>query len=197
MVEYILLEQARKALKGSIIVEVISLGEVTVGNGKKGAYSKQMATLKDNSGIQQLTLWNADIGQLDLHKFYEIENPYWTEYNGEPQLSFGNYYKLHPANKTDLLTSDGTSDPKQSLEQAQESDNREPGIELPEISANLEEAVVNNTILLMQIDIIVRKTLTKYRANNVEELNNQKVGMFVKENFEDLKKSNLIKASQM
>jgi len=198
MVEYILLDDARNARKGSFIAEVISLGEVTTGTSDKGAWSKQSATLKDNSSIQQMTLWNADIGQLDLHNFYQFENPYWTEYNGEPQVALGNYCKLHLANKNNLLPGkEGAKSPPQTLEEHQEADTRTPAIELPSIPENVVNVVETDTLLMLQIDAVVRVTMTKYRPNNVEALNNQQVGMFVKEIYRQLKNTNLVKASTL
>jgi len=103
MVDYITITHARTNLKGSIIAKVIGLGEVNSGTGKKGKWEKQIATLKDNSETQQLILWNDDIGKLEQGQILMFENPFWTEYKGEPQLSLGKFCIMHLANEDDLL----------------------------------------------------------------------------------------------
>jgi len=87
----------------SIIVKCVGVGEVKSGKGAKGPYKNQIATLQDHSGMQQLTLWNEDIGKLDQGNYYKLENPFWTVYKDEPQLSLGNYCKVQLAAETDLL----------------------------------------------------------------------------------------------
>lgn len=115
MVDYITIDQARVKLmtenvkNSSIIVKCIGVGEVNSGNGAKGPYKKQIATLQDHSGMQQLTLWGEDIGKLDQGNHYKLETPFWTVYKEEPQLSLGNYCKVQLAGETDLLPKEAST----------------------------------------------------------------------------------------
>jgi len=103
MMECITIAQAKAALKGSIIAKVVHLGNISSGTGAKGEWQKQVATLKDNSETQEMTLWNEDIGRLDQGQILVFEQPYWTMYKEKPQLSLGNYCKLTIASESDML----------------------------------------------------------------------------------------------
>lgn len=69
-----------------------------------------------------LTLWNNDIGEIIDGKSYTLKNAYWTEYNGEPQLSLGKFYKLNeiselaPTTLDNTVESETTSSPQEKLE---------------------------------------------------------------------------------
>ena len=120
--DYVTIIQGRELLlkegvkNSSIIAKVVGVGEVNSGTGTKGPWQKQIATLKDNSGTQQLILWNDDIGKLDQGQILKFEKPFWTKYKDEPQLSLGNYCKLHLANQDDLLPQSETPEESATLE---------------------------------------------------------------------------------
>lgn len=103
MTDYVTIATAQAAKKGSIIVKVLSLGELKSGASDKGPWSKQVAVIKDNSTSINLTLWNEDIGKLEQGKSYMLETPYWSEYKGETQISLGKFCKIHDADEIDLL----------------------------------------------------------------------------------------------
>ena len=96
MTDFISIKEAKASKKGNIRFIVVSLGELKSGTTKSGdEWQKQVAVIKDQSGAMNLTLWNADIGNIIDGKSYTLENAYWTEYKGEPQLSLGKFYKLN------------------------------------------------------------------------------------------------------
>lgn len=104
MTTFVLITAARAILKGNLIVKCVSLGELKHGNKKDGTqFQRQQAVLKDNSGIQELTLWDNDIGRLEAGKYYKLDNPYWNTYKNEPQLSLGNYCTVMECLEADLL----------------------------------------------------------------------------------------------
>jgi len=103
MTNYISLAQAKTNLKGDVIIGVVSIGDLKAGSGSKGDWTKKDAIVKDMSGDQKLTLWNEDIKKIEVGKFYKLENPYWTVYEGNPQLSLGQYCKIVECKNEDLL----------------------------------------------------------------------------------------------
>jgi len=116
MAEYTTISTAKANKKGNIIVKVVSLGELSSGNSKDGStWQKQTAVIKDNSGSQNLILWNDDIGKVEQGKYYFIENPYWTEYKGETQLSLGKFCKLSYATTLDLIGLDSVQSEQSTL----------------------------------------------------------------------------------
>jgi len=104
--DFISIKEALTQGKGNIRFIVASIGELKPGHTKTGdEWQKQIAVIKDASGVMNLTLWNQDIGEIIDGKSYTLENAYWTEYHGKPQLSLGKYYKLNEISQ--LPTSDG------------------------------------------------------------------------------------------
>jgi len=94
--DFISIKEAKTLGKGNIRFIVASIGELKIGHKKTGdEWQKQIVVIKDASGAMNLTLWNETIGQIIDGKSYTLENAYWTEYNDEPQLSLGKYYKLN------------------------------------------------------------------------------------------------------
>lgn len=111
---YVLLAQAKKELKGSVIVKVQSIGELKAGTTKDGSdWTKKDAVIKDNSGEQKLTLWNDDIAKIHEGKCYKLEQPFWKDYEGKPNLSLGQYCKIHDATESDLLPFEGQQESPQ------------------------------------------------------------------------------------
>jgi len=96
MTEFISIKEAKSQGKGNIRFIVVSIGELKSGTTKTGdEWQKQTAVIKDESSAMNLTLWNNDIGEIIDGKTYTLENAYWTDYKGEPQLSLGKFYKLN------------------------------------------------------------------------------------------------------
>lgn len=106
---YVLLSEASRNLKGGVIVKVTEIGELKAGTGKNGDWTKKDATVEDASGEQKLTLWNGDIQKIELGKHYFLENPFWTTYEGKPQLSLGKFCIVAEAKESDMLPGDGST----------------------------------------------------------------------------------------
>jgi len=195
MVDYMLIDIARSKMKGSIIAKVIGVGEMTEGTSEKGAWKKQIATLQDASGTQSLTLWNTDVGKLDQGKHYKIENPYWSTYQEQPQLSLGKYAKLHLTEEAAMLDSAGQTALTQTTHPAANMEKAPPPqpVKIPAISPQLKEFVLSEDILLLQIG----DTIEANHKNLGIPINGQKIGLHVKTIYEQARKTNLIKASNL
>ena len=122
MADFISIKEAHALGKGNLRFIVISLGELKSGTTKAGdEWQKQVAVIRDNSGAMNLTLWNENIGDIIDGKSYTLENAYWTEYKGEPQLSLGKFYKLNevsevqPSNQT-IVETPKESSPQEKFE---------------------------------------------------------------------------------
>ena len=52
------------------------------------------AIIGDETGTIKLTLWNEQIGQVNVNDKVKVENGYVTSFRGEIQLNIGRYGKL-------------------------------------------------------------------------------------------------------
>lgn len=52
------------------------------------------AIIGDETGTIKLTLWNDQIGQVNVNDKVKVENGYVTSFRGEIQLNIGRYGKL-------------------------------------------------------------------------------------------------------
>ena len=186
--EYELIDVAKAKKKGGIIVKVIGVGEVSRGTGSSGDWKKQTATLQDNSGEMPMVLWGDQIGKLDQGKYYKIEDPFWSMYKEEVQLSLGKFGKLHLVAVTDLLGTASATAPEPEQTQLKSNDSK-----LPKIPQNLKEFVENEDLLLLEIGQIVEDNAKTYGI----AVNGQRTGLHVKEIYRQIKKTNLIKASEL
>ena len=64
--------------------------------GRKGKVCN--ATIKDDSGTMQLTLWNEDVDTVKVGDKVKITNGYVNEFQGEKQLTAGRFGKLEVVN---------------------------------------------------------------------------------------------------
>jgi len=186
--EYELIDVAKAKKKGGIIVKVIGVGEVSTGTNERGDWKKQTATLQDNSGEMPMVLWGDQVGKLDQGNYYKIENPFWSVYKDEVQLSLGKFGKLHLADITDLLGAAPATE--SSPGQTQLNPN---GSNLPKIPPILKEFVETEDLLLLWIGQII----TDQHKTFGVPINNQEIGSYKKEIYRKLKKTNLIKASDL
>lgn len=186
--EYELIDVAKNQKKGGIIVKVIGVGEVSTGTNERGEWKKQTATLQDNSGEMSMTLWGDQVGLLDQGKYYKIENPFWSMYKDEVQLSLGKFGKLHLADITDLLgAAPATESPPG---QTQLNPN---GQGLPKIPPILKEFVETEDLLLLWIGQII---VNQHKTFGIP-INDQEIGSYKKEIYRLIKKTNLVKASDL
>jgi ssDNA-binding replication factor A large subunit len=61
---------------------------------KDETYSVADTVVADESGRIKLTLWNEQIGQVNVNDKIKIENGYVTSFKGEVQLNVGKFGKL-------------------------------------------------------------------------------------------------------
>ena len=80
--------------KIDIEAEVTDIGEVREFEkfGRTGRVCN--ATIKDDSGEIQLTLWNDDIDKVKVGSKIKITNGYCSEFQGEKQLTAGRFGKM-------------------------------------------------------------------------------------------------------
>jgi replication factor A1 len=57
-------------------------------------YRVATAIIGDETGTIKLTLWNEQIGQVNVNDKVKVENGYVTSFRGEIQLNIGRYGKL-------------------------------------------------------------------------------------------------------
>lgn len=186
--EYELIDVAKAKKKGGIIVKVIGVGEVSTGTNERGEWKKQTATLQDNSGEMPMVLWGDQVGKIDQGKYYKIENPFWSVYKDEVQLSLGKFGKLHLAEITDLLGAAPTTEPAPSQTQLEPN-----GSTLPKIPPILKEFVENEDLLLLWIGKLIENQHLVFGIPP----NEIRVGMHTRAIYDQIKKSNLIKASDL
>ena len=61
---------------------------------KDETYQVADAIIADETGSIKLTLWNEQIGQVNVDNKVKIENGYVTSFKGEVQLNVGKFGKL-------------------------------------------------------------------------------------------------------
>lgn len=85
-----------KAKMGSVNIEAIvdDIEEPRVMNKYGRELRLANATISDDSGSIQLTLWNDQIDQVEKGKKIKIENGYVNEWQGKIQLTLGKFGKL-------------------------------------------------------------------------------------------------------
>ncbi len=79
------------------VVEKAEPREVITKYGKRLNVAR--ATLKDDSGSIVMSLWEKDIGAIDVGDKVKVTNGYVSEYKGTPQLSTGKYGKIEVLEK--------------------------------------------------------------------------------------------------
>ena len=80
--------------KIDIELEIVDIGEIREFQrfGKPGRVAS--ASAKDESGKIILTLWNDEIDMVKVGSKIKITNGYYSEFQGEKQISAGRYGKL-------------------------------------------------------------------------------------------------------
>ena len=191
---FVTIVEARKVLKGNVIVKVVSLGEMKTGDKSDGTqFRKQQVVLKDNSDVQEMILWDSEIGRLDQGKYYKLEGPYWKMYKDTPQLSLGKYCKITECMESDLLpaiqTPSNTSTTGSGTSITSNITATNSSITIPQIPdqttldtaklvlGNNHPLVMNQLQVLWALEVITRQFL---RVKEDREPEKQHVGMYMK-----------------
>lgn len=201
MASYVTIKDAIEALKtgkknSSVIVKVLSLGELATGTKKDGSqYKKMSAVVKDNSDVQELTLWDGDIGRVEAGKVYKLESPYWSFYKEKPQLGLGQYCTVHLASESDML---GQQTMQQSVPQPSSPTSTAgtpqvtsptsptatepvPTVPIPKIDSGLQKFVRDVATELEQIRVEVEATMAMFNI----PINGPHVGMIVSKCYDE------------
>jgi len=169
----------------SICATVTKIGDLNSGTSAKGDWTKKNITLKDDSGAQILTAWNGDIKKFELNITYKIESPYWTIYNGKPQLSLGQYATVTvAAEPVSESTTPSVPIPDECLknrqtELAQETQDFGDKMQKLIVSAYTDDeltALYKDIDKLIALEHIIK---SKFEERGIE-LNAQKIGMYMK-----------------
>jgi len=172
-------EERLKNLKG--IVSKVS--DLKSGTTDKGDWTMKIFTFEDPTGIIDMACFNGDIKKFEKGFTYEIENFWWKEKDGKYSAALGGYAKIIKTpteQQTPLETHVEKTEPT--------------GTPLPEISEALRNFVVEEDILLLQIEEVIATNHLKWTGKGA---NGQRVGLHVKLIYEQARKTNLIKASNI
>lgn len=178
--------QAREAKKGGFIGLVTQMGPISEGTKKDGSvWTKRIITLQDGTGTQGLTAWGADMDHFEINHKYEIDNPYWSEYQGRPQLSLGKYAKVRPLGQATLddpgsAAGAATGAPPANAP-SQGAGGGTTGVNPPPqegawVTSEVEARVSVATQRLLQIEKIIMETMTA----NKQEIIPAKIGLYTK-----------------
>ncbi|MFH1307574.1 MAG: SOSS complex subunit B family protein [archaeon] len=94
MVKIADVKKLQGSVEGSIEAEVMEIGETREFNKFGNIIKVANATLKDDSGTIQLSLWNDEINKVSKGDKVKVTNGYVKEFQGDPQLSAGKFGKL-------------------------------------------------------------------------------------------------------
>lgn len=92
--DFIPIAEAKETCKGSIQAIVVKEGDLKAGTTNGKDWTKRVFTLEDSSGNIELTCWNENISKFKVGYTYQIVNPWWKMYQGQPQLDLGNYAEV-------------------------------------------------------------------------------------------------------
>ena len=180
MSDFISIAEAKAQQKGSFIGVVIKIGDLRSGTTDNRDWTLKVITLEDKSGQIEFLAWDdAERKLFQLGHTYEFHTPWYKQKDNDVSIQKSKFGKIIRSTAiTDL-----PEPPKQG-----ETTNPQP-IDippLPEINPNIADLVSKNTVLLMQIEKEVRSTMREFIPEPIK-LNDQQVGLYVKENFRDVK----------
>lgn len=147
---------------------VITESTIFTGTRANGSYwSKRYFTIQDCTDKIILTAWNDEIDKISLGKTYEFKSMSISEFLGQKQLGFGTHGSVIELCASPLHVKP-TDKPQ-----------------LPEITPNTKQHIIDDTILLIQIENQVRETIkeTIGKSDPVPQL----VGMYTRLIYRDIK----------
>lgn len=186
MTEFVSIKEAAEIHKGDFKGSCIKATELKAGTGAKGDWTMKKFTLQDPSGQLEIACFNEEINFFKVGQFYEVENAWWKEFtdrnsNKQWSCNVGQYCKIKAINPPTTPTV------KEATEIAKEASEIEPepkgpdsvnGDNLPKLTPDKMEFANSQTIVLLQIEEEVIKTMQTYTPKLT--LNPGKVSMFVK-----------------
>lgn len=102
-------ESKKKYLDGvtknaSFIATVIQSGDLKSGTKNNNDWSNKKFTIRDSTETLEITAWGDEIKLLEIGGKYEFNTPYWSDYQGKPQLAMGQYCKVVLLEKSSTQT---------------------------------------------------------------------------------------------
>lgn len=194
MTDFVSIANAKELHKGNFKGACIKQSDLKAGSKSGSDWTRKTFTLQDASGEIEITAWNEEINFLEVGQFYEVENPWFKEYEGKWNCNIGQYCKINkvdnPPVQSTIQESTAKPEEPQPEQPTPESIN---GGKLPEINANLAEFIEGETITLLQIEKVVRDTITMFYPKLVN-IDGGKIGMYTKEIYRESKKIKFEKA---
>ncbi|PLW80790.1 hypothetical protein C0585_00810 [Candidatus Woesearchaeota archaeon] len=93
-----------KTGNNDVVAEIIEIGPIREfeKEGKQGRVAT--ATIKDESGIIQLSLWNEQIDQVEINDRIEVKNAWCDEWKEELKLSTGKFGTIKVLSSNEKLS---------------------------------------------------------------------------------------------
>jgi len=89
MADFISLADAREAMKGNFIGNVLKVGDLSSGTKDGKDWTRKNFTIQDTSAEMILTAWNGEIKLLEYGKTYEFTGMWFKPYKEDVNLAFG------------------------------------------------------------------------------------------------------------
>lgn len=170
-----------EAKKGSFIGVVISAGDLKSGTKDDKDWSRKSFIIEDNTARITAVMWNNDVNALKLGQKYEFTNWWFKEHEGQIQITKGNYGKLK-----EVEGSFGDSNTPQTSQASEIDPPRTQDLpSLPELDENTQALIHDNTILLLQIESTIRKSMQEFITPT--RINDSQVGRYSRLIFNMLK----------
>jgi len=177
--EFLSINDAKTALKGSIKGVIIEAKDLKSGTTKTGKdWTRKDFTIEDKSGSVRLTAWGEDTNKFKLGYTYEIVQPQWKKHEDVPQVQpskYGSFKCIGTAANQEQINESTTKTA------APETDS------LPKLDASIRGTINENTILMLQIEQEVKGTFNDLELPDKD--NGNKIGMFVRTFYEEYKRS--------
>lgn len=93
-IEFVTLEEARDAQKGSFVGVVIKIGDLKSGTNSRGEWTMKIITIQDATATMKMACFNEEITTFTLGHKYKIENPWWKMKDSKLSLQLGQYAKV-------------------------------------------------------------------------------------------------------
>ena len=192
--EFSTLDKAKAGEKISFVGYVSEIGDLKSGTGAQGDYTYKRLVIQDATASHKLTVWNEDIKKFVLGGKYEIVNAFAKDYKGS--ISLGIQYATVKLVSTDTeQTTMPEVNPKQPSTPEPAVEKPTKPVELPKISEQFSEFIESETIIILQIEEEVLKTLKHYKPLPAgQSYDGGYIGMKVKELYRESKKTKFEKA---
>lgn len=174
--------------KGSFKGTCISQSDLKSGTKDGKDWLMKKFTLEDTTGTIQITAWSEEIKLFKVGLFYEIETPWFKQYEGKWSCNIGEFCKVTAVNPP----VDATPAATEEIKPEPQSPRSVNGDKLPPMLENAKMKVTAETLTLLQIEAEVRATMELFQPRLSTE--GAKIGMFTKEIYRLMNSATFTKA---